>query len=205
MKLHAIFQDCVGQEAGRYQIQTPWVAHGFAWATDGRISVRVPTVEPDTPAVGGCRWPDARALPWAVGAPGPALPLPDAMPEPIFPPCGMCWGSRQLWTPRKKQYDCPECEGSGYDDRERFHCYALSREPWLAISAKYLRILVKHGVRSVSPLPSTCGNGASIFRFSLGEVTGLVAGLCRADDNPQWPVTDIRNGRIVAPVVEAMP
>ncbi len=51
-------------EDGRYALTTPWVKGGWRYATDGRICVRTPTTEPDSPKYNedGLKRPDAAGL-----------------------------------------------------------------------------------------------------------------------------------------------
>ena len=37
------------QDIYRHELQTPWHFHGYTYATDGRVAVRIPTEEPDSP------------------------------------------------------------------------------------------------------------------------------------------------------------
>lgn len=203
MNLHPIFQDCVAREMGRYKIETPWVAHGYAWATNGRISVRQPCDLPESPVTDTVRYPDGRALRWDAPGVHPVIALPTSIPDPIYPDCGYCQGAGHRWTPRGRQYDCPDCDGGGKDAIERFARYAFSRTPWLAMRAGLLRVLIKHGVREIEPVGPRFGNGAAIYRFRLGDITGLVGGLGQDDENENQIVTDIVDGQVVPPKAEA--
>ena len=112
-------QPFTGQDARHTSLAAPYILHGYRYATDGTIAVRVPCDEPDSEV----QYPNVEALKWE-GCASAEKPLPPMPPESEWAEgkCSACKGEgrsacRECWG--EGSYMCPECGQS----RECDVCY----------------------------------------------------------------------------------
>ena len=109
-KLPPVFAACCGPNTARFDLSGPWVTYGFAYATDGRIIVRMPVDAALAAEITAARPKSARAP-----SNGPKVFagrwVDTALPPPVYDPgheCSNCKGKG--WLAVKA---CGACEGSG--------------------------------------------------------------------------------------------
>jgi len=195
--IHPIFADCCAKEDSRYAMQSPWIAGGYRYATDGRIIVREATTEPDTSHETNRRSPDPTQLGWNK-ARLVELKLPTSIPDPMLVKCLDCMN----W-PKKERQHCETCNGTETILEYNPYLYSFDRRHQArvaAIGAHYLRILIRHNVKSIERVSD------QMFRFRLGGtvfplgiIRGGIVGLVMGCNPGSATEGYIRDGKIIEP------
>ena len=209
--LPAIFRDCVDPEAKRYDLATPFPAEGFAYATDGRIAVRMPlaSLAPEAAAlvvVGEKgRRPKVQDL-WATRPAEAFEAEPVAIPEPLPAPgpcgecggkgeveardCEECDGSGEVTCDYDCEHDCPDCDGSGETEGgtcPECHGDGLSRDfmgiavEGVGLNLAYLRPLMSAGASIF--LPRNRADKNHHVRFVVGDAEGMLTPCTLPDED----------------------
>lgn len=179
--LHPIFVDCCANQNGRYTVDRSFVKNGWRYATDGRIVVRESTDELETKVPLDCPpFPDCSSLAWTDPVIG-IMKLPDAIDECVRERCECCRGSAAIECADPNcdfRHECA-CE-TGYHESEAADFYEiLDGKLAVRISAVYLRLLIKHGIKDVE-LVKTDPQYVIRFNCAGAAITGLLS--CGAFD-----------------------
>lgn len=173
-------------ETSRFAINKPFNQKGFTCATDGRVIVRIPTDEPDTPATDK-KIPDVSQLAWNHAACTQWKPLKKAKRKKVTEihqqgcpkcetcPCDECEGEGFLLTVNGIERDCHDCEGSGFGNRSTScpECHGTGYVHYVfdlggaLIAPRYhAKLLTLDSVEYASP---TTEKGPVLLRFDGGE------------------------------------
>ncbi len=165
--ISAVERFCDPDAGSRYPgLTRPWAVSGRLWATDGRALAAVPL---DAIEASECDWKPVGKVPQRIEELLPSLadysapvPIPDPGPETRVP-CDECDGLGAFriakgghavncrWEPDKgNQYQCPTCDGLGYDiaDEPPVTLGQVGDRPF-AVAARYARLLREIGVTEV--------------------------------------------------------
>ena len=108
-KLPPVFAACCGPNTARFDLSGPWVTYGFAYATDGRIIVRMPVDAALAAEITAARPKSARAP-----SNGPKVFagrwVDTALPPPVYDPGHECRGCHG-----RERVACERCLGSRID------------------------------------------------------------------------------------------
>lgn len=150
-QLRKLFKPFCAKETGRYMINDPWVKDGYLIATNGRICVRIPVADADSPPVTE-PYPPMQDLPWKSEYEDP-IEIPE-IPELAKEQCMACNGHGVHSCPDcDHRHECGNCKGTGEVAKEVQAkpiaignvCFYVDRLRLVkAIGATHLRLATGH-------------------------------------------------------------
>ncbi len=185
--LDPIFADCVG-EGSRYALSKPWTHTGWAYAANGRIAVRQPTIRTsivDNAPLGAPIFEGFQSSSTSVTLPDIGL---EPEPSPVCEKCKgrepaecrNCYGSGECTCSHcDHDHECTRCNGKGKmlcescggDGRIDRDVLAVEIAPEFGLADHYVWLLQRHGIVEVQ-----IGEGVSKdqCRFHKGDIEGIL-------------------------------